>query len=369
MQLENYLDMQDLERQIEQGMIVCREHPSDDLAILNYTAKAQYNSELWTATTDKCRGLIYNVKTKEIQARPFVKFWNYADPRHPETMPGTFPLSVPSITRKMDGSLGIGYWSGDRFQIATRGSFESEQAAWATAWMAKHQPPFHVPGYTFLFEIIYPENQIVVRYDWQGLVLLACIDNETGEEEERECLESIAADYGWRVVDSFDKNLAQCVEEDAENEEGYVAAWTRPGTWPLRVKIKYATYCRLHKLLTRTSPKSIWEMLRDGRDEELDKAKQDAPEDFVRWVSEIETTVRNDYRMVEKNALAAMLEYGGGTNVDSPEQRKQFALYATTKKPLTPILFAMLDGKDYASIIWKMVKPQAEKTFKADEEE
>jgi len=28
-------------------------------------------------------------------------------------------------------------------------------------------------GYTYLFEIIYPENKIVVNYDYSGLVLLA----------------------------------------------------------------------------------------------------------------------------------------------------------------------------------------------------
>ena len=53
--------------------------------------------------------------------------------------------------------------------------------------------------------------------------------------------------------------------------------------------------------------------------------------------------------------------------VITPEQRKQFALYAVAKPPLTPVLFAMLDGKDYAPIIWKMVRPRGdEKTFKVD---
>jgi len=169
MRLDQYLDMKNLDRQIAEGMIVFRQHPTDGLAILNYTAKAQYTPELWTETTDKCRGLIYEVETNEISSRPFVKFWNYADSRHPETDPESFPKSIPTITRKMDGSLGIGYWSGGKLQIATRGSFESEQAKWATKWIATRQPPMHMRGFTFLFEIVYPENQIVVRYDWSGL--------------------------------------------------------------------------------------------------------------------------------------------------------------------------------------------------------
>jgi hypothetical protein len=62
-----------------------------------------------------------------------------------------------------------------------------------------------------------------------------------------------------------------------------------------------------------------------------------------------------------------MLEYPGEMAITTPDQRKQFALYAAEKRPVTPILFAMLDGKDYAPIIWKMVKPRGDdKTFKVD---
>lgn len=365
MQLFDYVDKEKLAKQIADGMVKEQVHPSLPLRILNYTQKAQYNPDLWNEVTDKCRGLIFNANTSKIVARPFVKFWNYADPRHAETMPENYPATVPIITRKMDGSLGILYRYEGKSYIATRGSFASDQAGWATRWMDQSGAGMLWPqGWTPLFEIIYPENQIVVKYDWSGLVLLALVNNETGEELDPIPLHAVAEINGVRVVDQFDKQLDACVVDDIENEEGYVVSWHRPGTWPLRVKVKMDTYCRLHRLLTGTNPVMVWEMLRDGLD--TYSLTADAPADFVMWINRVESSLTSAYKTIENAALAAMLEYEGEKIITSPEQRKQFALYAATKQPLTAILFAVIDSKDYAPIVWKMVRPKATDTFKCD---
>ena len=204
----------------------------------------------------------------------------------------------------------------------------------------------------------------MVKYDWSGLVLLAAVSVETGEEKPWEELQCLAQANEMRVVDKFDKPIDVCVSEDIENEEGYVVAWHRPGTWPLRVKVKMETYCRLHRLLTQTNPVTVWEMLRDGLD--LTTVTTDVPADFVAWINTVEAQLVSAYKALENAALAAMLEYEGEKVITTPEERKQFALYAASKQPVTPILFAMLDGKNYDSIIWKMVKPRATDTFKVD---
>ena len=366
MKLYDYVDAGKLAKQITDGMVKEQVHPSLPLRILNYTQKAQYTSELWNEVTDKCRGLIFNAQTAEIVARPFVKFWNYSDLRHPETMPENYPATVPIITRKMDGSLGILYCYEGQWAVATRGSFTSDQAKWATAVLGLHHPNFKwVEGFTPLVEIIYQENQIVVKYDYADLVLLAGVRIATGEEMTRAVLEELATKNRFRLVDAFDKSIEVCTSEDIENEEGYVVAWTRPGTWPLRVKVKMETYCRLHRLLTGTNPATVWEMLRDGLD--LTTVTTDVPADFVTWIRSVEDRLVASYKVIEKIALTAMLEYPGEMAITTPDQRKQFALYAAEKRPVTPILFAMLDGKDYAPIIWKMVKPRGDdKTFKVD---
>ena len=362
----DYVDREKLIQQIADGMVKEQIHPIYPLSILNYTQKAQYTPELWNEVTDKCRGLVWRPSTGEIVARPFVKFWNYADSRHPETLPENFPASVPTITRKMDGSLGILYCYDGQWAVATRGSFTSDQARWATSVLGLHHPNFQwVEGFTPLVEIIYPENQIVVKYDWADLILLAGVRNGTGEEMTREVLEELAAKNGMRVVDAFDKSIEVCTSEDIENEEGYVVSWVRPGTWPLRVKVKMDTYCRLHRLLTQTNAVTVWEMLKDGLD--LTTIIADVPADFRIWIQSAEAQLLSAYRTLEQSALAAMLEYEGEKIIATPEQRKQFALYAVGKHLVTPILFAMLDGKDYAPIIWKMIRPRGDaKVFKTD---
>ena len=87
------------------------------------------------------------------------------------------------VYEKLDGSLGILYWLGDEPYIATRGSFESPQAQIATELLRAYDLSGLDRRRTYLFEIIYPENRIVVNYDdRRELVLLAIIDTATGRE-------------------------------------------------------------------------------------------------------------------------------------------------------------------------------------------
>jgi RNA ligase len=365
MNISDFMDTTLLEKHVAEKLVTRKEHPSLPLTIYNYTPRCQFSGS-WDDVTEACRGLIVDA-AGEIISRPFRKFFNYSTLTRPETMPENFPATVPTITKKMDGSLGILYRYDGEWAVATRGSFASDQAKWATKWFRETLDNFIWPyGWTPLVEIIYPENQIVVKYDWADLVLLSGVRNSTGEEMTREVLEELAIKNRLRLVDDFDKSIEVCTSEDIENEEGYVVAWNRPGTWPLRVKVKMETYCRLHRLLTQTNPVRVWEMLKDGLD--LTTLTTDVPADFLGWINGVECFLRSSYKSVEDAALVAMLEYEGEKIITSPEQRKQFALYAATKQPLTAILFAMIDSKNYAPIVWKMVKPKYTDTFKVDEE-
>ena len=100
------------------------------------------------------------------------------------------PTGIPQLPfevfEKLDGSLGILYWLNNLPYIATRGSFESEQARHATEILhGRYQHTFSSmdTNKTYLFEIIYPENRIVVDYgEMDDLILLTVIDNQTGHE-------------------------------------------------------------------------------------------------------------------------------------------------------------------------------------------
>jgi len=140
----------------------------DDLLLFNYTAKAQYEGR-WNFFERVSRGLITNRKTGEIVARPFDKFFNWGEGDRYTS------AKIRTVTEKMDGSLGILYRHNGNYCIATRGSFDSEQAKWATEYLQRNYDLTNFQKqFTLLFEIIYPENRVVVNYgQCKDLILLA----------------------------------------------------------------------------------------------------------------------------------------------------------------------------------------------------
>lgn len=205
------------------------------------------------------RGIIFNKITGEVVARPFKKFKNASE------LEGQFDLHVLArepflTTKKMDGSMGVFFRYGGEDYIATKGSFVSEQANWATKWCREHLLTENmIPGHTYLFEIIYPENKIVVDYgDTRDLILLSVINNETGEEVPYSTLKVLGELIGSTVVEamefgSLDDLYAYCKGLPA-SEEGFVVTFHSG----LKVKVKGDEYCRIHRMLTNMTPLAFW---------------------------------------------------------------------------------------------------------------
>lgn len=175
--LASLLDAAELAAAIEAGYVKVQHHPGLPLVIYNYTERCQWE-RAWTDVTLQCRGLIAD-DAGMVLARPWAKFFNYGE--HPE---GSIDLGAPAeVTDKLDGSLGILYPVPDGWAIATRGSFTSDQAIWATEWFRRYANlEFFNPRHTYLFEILIRWNRIVVHYDWEGLVLIGIVDTETGRD-------------------------------------------------------------------------------------------------------------------------------------------------------------------------------------------
>src|SRR5690606_34703132 len=84
------------------------------------------------------------------------------------------------------GSLGILFTppgKATRAEITTRRRFYSPQGVVATEMLHEKYSHFNAPNrYTLLFEIVYPENRIIVDYgDTEDLVLLGGVDNRSGK--------------------------------------------------------------------------------------------------------------------------------------------------------------------------------------------
>jgi len=336
-----------LQQMLDERMITVQKHPDADLFIYNYTNKAQYD-RVWNEITLQCRGLILDADFN-IVARPFKKFFNLEE--HPANEIPTGPFEV---YEKIDGSMGILYWLNNAPRIATRGSFISEQALHATEILnAQYRHTFDQlnKNVTYIFEIIYPGNKIVVDYgDKDGLVLLAAIDNSTG-------MDLPLPDPGFPVVKKYnginDLKLLGIFEE--ENKEGFVIKFNNG----LRVKSKFAEYLRLHRIITGVSNLVIWEHLSEGRsfDDLMDKV----PDEFYDWVKQTINDLTAQYNLILDECRQSFKQIDTGV----PVNRKETALYFQTQ-PYPAVLFAMLDGKPYDKIIWKRVRPSYTKPFKPD---
>jgi RNA ligase len=346
--IDHLIDPALLAEMVEQRYVNVTGHPYSDLNILNYGQRAQFDN-VWNDATLQCRGLIIDDKGCVV-ARPFRKFFNLSQL-------ATVPDGPFEVHEKMDGSLGIGYPTDDMMPaIATRGSFMSEQATWATQWLRSH--PEHAAwvldaldlGWTPLFEIIYPSNRIVVDYGERAeLVLLTCIDILTGRD-----VETV---WGWPGTSAEHHHptpLEALTSGSVDNAEGYVLLW-QCGT---RAKVKFDEYVRLHRLLTGVNARTIWELLANGQS--LAELIEVVPDEFYRWVHEVHDDLVERFTDIEHDAKQTL------ALVDShAERRKQAEIIKAGQFP--GVTFAMLDGKDYSTQIWRMIRPEASRPFRQDE--
>ena len=155
-----------LERARGVGFVHRRFDPVMKLQLFVYTPRGVYEDG-WDAFTLLARGLVIDPDAGRIVATPFAKFFN-AGERH-----GDIPDLPFEAFEKLDGSLIIVFHHAGAWRTATKGAFDSPQAAWAKARLDAADLAPLSPGTTYLFEAVYPENRIVVRYAAPALVLLA----------------------------------------------------------------------------------------------------------------------------------------------------------------------------------------------------
>lgn len=339
------LDADEYQRTLDARYIKVQKHPTLPLLIHNYTDAATWD-EHWTDVTLSCRGLVTHAETGEVIARPFRKFFNHDQALAPQLHPEE-PVTVMA---KADGSLGILVPTEEGPIVATRGSFLSEQSAWATAFYREKYSGFTPnPAWTYLFEIIYPGNRIVVDYgSLEDLVLLGAVDIQTGASVP---LEDAAAGWEGPVVQVFPfTTLAEVLDTpEMDNAEGFVVWHSGRDE---RVKIKFAEYKRLHKLLTGINSKHVWEILAAGDDPVTVFAS--APDEFHGWLK----GQVDSLSAAHAQAVALAHQEYRKVLASLPEgfDRRTFA-ESIARHPMKTHLFLLLDGRSVDEPIWKSLKP------------
>lgn len=336
----------DLRKEVDAGYVSIRPHPEEKLFIFNYTAKAQYNQH-WNEVTKNCRGLILDDDYK-IVARPFGKIFNYS-----EVIPDKIIYDqAPIIHDKLDGSLTIAYPTSKGWQVSTRGSFESEQAIWATKWLNDNHPNYDQSrNITCLFEVIYPDNRICVDYGERAeLVLIAAINNFNGADF------PLQAVTWWNgsVVEQItgptdiDEAYRHATSNEFEKREGVVCTWFKYNQPSYRLKIKHPEYIRLHKIIYSFSKGKVWEVLSNGED--YLSLIEDIPDEFYAIIKGTIFDLQSEFQEVDEQVCKDF------DRIKHLTERKDFADAAKTMD-YPSIMFRMLDGKDYDDIIWKVIKP------------
>lgn len=345
-----------LKRYINEKLISEQVHPEDEnVRIFNYTQKLQFSGE-WDEVTRKCRGLILDIKSQKILARPFEKFFNY-DEHVQNGWP--IPAEVPVITEKFDGSLGILYFLNGKPHIATRGSFTSEQALWATEWFRKNVSAADIFNgeLTHLFEIIFPQNRIVVNYDFSGLVYLGSIEIATGKFTEVTVPDIIRKPSKVRLRGH---NISDLGKINLPNAEGFVLFFPEAN---VHMKIKFPEYIRLHKLITGVSEIAIWEMLKNAQGP--DKLLEKVPDEFYQWVKGVRKRLYEQFTEIWKKADEARKAVK-----DFPTRKEQADWIMVNAKEVSAVVFHLLNGKEDKAIenIWKLIRPDGKVKFKINTE-
>lgn len=410
--LADLFPLDDLYVEIDAGYVQTRQHPTEPLTIYTYTRHCQYDRR-WNDVTMRCRGLIAH-DNGMVVAWPFPKFFNVSEHNTGQPYAPPLPDEPFSIFEKVDGSLGIVFWWHDKWHVASKGSFTSDQAQWAQKWLDDRDTSRLEVGITYLCEIVYPENRIVVRYDdsLTGLCLLGAYDAQGRELPLHEFYDDWAPiGYNvrqWSARDRFPMSLLMSLADgnkglngedvSGSESEGWVIRFQESG---IRAKIKFAEYVRLHKVLTGINARDIWQAYGADRFHDIDPRElaktigvpvseaermasieggairpliDDVPDEFDQWVRDVMASLdRQYYELYGKiaecydNTIAA----ARADNVRT-DHRKNFAEHATnatTDPIIRAALFRKFDRKDIGPHVWKALRPAATDPFRTDTNE
>lgn len=392
----------ELQAEIDAKFVTRKQHPMLPLSIYTYSRACQY-ANYWTPVTTRCRGLVVDDTDGRIVAHCLPKFFNHSQHGVGHDFAPPLPADEPfEVFEKVDGSLGIVFHYAGAWHVASKGSFVSEQAQWAQAWLDAR--PAHrclLTGNTYLAEIVYPENRIVVNNgDERTLVLLAVYDRN-GNEAPSPWYRGDWERLGGKVARSWPAlPLSELARMATENQklDGTAATGTDGEGWVIRfasgvrAKIKYAEYVRLHKSLTGTNARDVWQYLGAQKfgsmppktlgqtlgcsAEEakrlsgiysgaLSKLLENVPDEFDAWVRGVCADLE-----AAADALKSRIEAEFEALVHLRGDRAAFARAAqlVEDRPVKAALFFVLDGKPIDLHVWRAIRPEPSDPFKNDEE-
>jgi RNA ligase len=201
-------------------------------------------------------------------------------------------------------------------------------------------------------------NKIVVDYKGQEKLILLAIRNTDSGEETPGALDS-ARELGFDVIDEIQISLDELKNEiqrkDFINKEGFVIVYENG----FKVKIKYAEYFRLHKIISNVNERFVWEFMSQGKPLEL----INIPDETFQFIKDTQKSLQDTFdakwkefdKIYQEVHLSLNQKYG----VDNWE-KKDFALIVVpVHKKLSGVLFKLYENRinEAKEIVWKMIEP------------
>ncbi|MFD4742056.1 RNA ligase [Streptomyces virginiae] len=394
--LHDLMPAQALAESIDAGYVTRKSHPELPLSIYTYTRTAQYD-RVWNDVTTRCRGLVADDTTGAVVALPLPKFFNVGEHESGQPYAPALPDEPFEVYDKVDGSLAVVFHYAGRWRVASKGSFISAQATWAQRTLDGRDTGALRPGTTYLAEILYPQNRIVVDYgDRRDLVLLAAFGPDGTEVPLAEAAphwEGIGSVVTvWPAMPLHElialaesNTLPGGASATGTQAEGFVLRFASG----VRAKAKLAEYVRLHRVLTKATERDIWRAhgiqrfaglplgqlaqglgttaaeIEASGGKPLDALLDQVPDEFDVWVREVIERLESEAALRERAIDEA---YAGLAHLAADRGAFARAVKALPEREIRPAMFLRLDGRSTELAVWRNVRPETSDPFTNDEE-
>lgn len=365
----------------EEGRLL--RHDFNNLVGFKYSTNTIYSGD-WNPVTLYARGIVFDKDTGKVLAYPFEKFFNFGELVDDQSNLTTLAYDVIAhqgydnllrdistqrfrVMDKLDGSLGIMFWTGKTWLIKTAGSFVSEQALWANNWAADNIDVTKLDkNCTYMFEIIYDEDVHPIQYDFEGLVLLGINDIITMKEKPFTDIVHTAFELKINHAEvleftDFDE-VVKYAKALPNAKEGVVVTFDNG----FKVKIKGDEFLALQRLFHYLSPAVIWENFDWENAESSYCIAAQYAEDFIKNIPEELTDMKEAANQIAEKFFMNMTEvfnYGQQLRADYPIRKEAYEALckSSCKKELyAAVLLYYTNGKENSKIrkaIYRTVKP------------
>ena len=334
--------------------------------------------------TIECRGLVVDTGNFKVQGRPFDRFFNvgealnitekinYNDCTVTEKLDGSLikiyyserysmwlvgtkgtPTSRNSMVSKGDKGLPLLYLIAEYFGIDVKSHVSNYYTGYRqeyidggdfNAIMKQLNEIFDSTlyrGYTYICELVSPENQIVTKYDKTELYLLNIRDNISGEYIDQSIdIFKIPKVYECSGLDDIRVAVQEINKDGNRLNEGFVVTCNETG---IRSKIKNTGYLMVHRNLGNDTldKKTIKDIVAVHEEDEVLSYYPHLEDEFVEMVKQRQDAIER-------------LDKGIKLSNDITD-RKELALKLKELKVASAVFYLM--KKDYSATIegWNML--------------